>query len=297
MSMKTEKPKPAKISLLLADVDGTLVDSNKRITDRACKAIGKLRDAGIDFAITSGRPPRGMKMIADAVDITAPIAAFNGGSVVKPDTFEVIESLTLPRDVAAKVIARIGEEGLDVWVYAELNWYLRDANAPHREKEEHTVQFPPTVVKDFSAALEAGVAKIVGVSDDLDLVARVEKIIQDQFAGAMSTKQSNAPREHDSAAPQVSAARSQPYYLDVTHPKANKGGVVEMLMRTQGIPANEIATFGDQPNDILMFVKSGFAIAMGQSNEQVKNAAARVSAGLDDEGFAKGVEDFILSDS
>ena len=294
--MTTRSLKPSKISLLLADVDGTLVDSKKRITARASAAIGKLREAGIGFAITSGRPPRGMKMITDVVDLTTPIAAFNGGMVVRPDTFEVIESLTLPRDVAEKVMKRIDAEGLDVWVYSGLEWYLRDPNAPHREQEEHTVQFPPTVVKDFSAALDAGVSKVVGISDDLDKVARVEKIVQEEFAGACFTKQSNACREHDSAAPQVSAARSQPYYLDVTHPKANKGSVVEMLVRTLGIPADEIATIGDQPNDMLMFARSGFAIAMGQANDQVKMAAARVTAGLDDEGFAKAVEAFILDD-
>ena len=292
--MDDEKPRPAKISLLLADVDGTLVDSKKKLTKRACQAIGKLRDAGIAFAITSGRPPRGMKMIADAVDLTAPIAAFNGGTLVRADDFEIIESLTLPRKIAERVIARIGEQGLDVWVYAGLDWYLRDGDAPHREQEEHTVQFPPTVVADFSLALEAGVSKVVGISDDLELVGRVEKVIQDEFAGAAHCKQSNAPRQHDEAAPSVSAARSQPYYLDVTHPKANKGSVVEMLARTQKIPAGEIATIGDQPNDVDMFKKSGFSIAMGQANDMVKKAASRVTAGLDDEGFAEAVERFLL---
>lgn len=280
------------IKLLLADVDGTLVDSKKRITDRAVQAIRKLQEAGIGFAITSGRPPRGMKMIAETVHITAPIAAFNGGTLVKPDSFDVIESLTLPRDIAEQVIARIDKEGLDVWVYAGLEWYLRDPNAPHRDKEERTVQFAPNAVKDFSAALEAGVAKIVGVSDDLDLVARVEKAIQEEFAGGAHTKQSSPSREHDSAS--VSAARSQPYYLDVTHPRANKGNVVEMLAKTQGIPAESIATFGDMPNDVLMFAKSGFSIAMGQASDDVKKAASRVTADLDHEGFAEGLERFIL---
>lgn len=291
-----QRSKP-EVKLLLADVDGTLVNSKKQLTPRAASAIEKLASAGIGFAITSGRPPRGMKMIVEAVKLTAPVAAFNGGTLLRPDNFEIIESLILPRAVAEKVIARIDEQGLDVWVYAGLEWYLRDPKAPHREKEEHTVQFPPTVVPDFSAALEAGVAKIVGVSDDLGLVSRVEKIVQDEFAGTMKTKQSNASREHDSAnpaAPSVSAARSQPYYLDVTHPNANKGKVVEMLARTQNIPAEEIAAFGDQPNDVLMFEKSGFSIAMGQASEEVKKAASRVTAGLDDEGFALGVERFIL---
>lgn len=264
------------IKLLLADVDGTLVDSKKRITPRAAEAIRKLEEAGIGFAITSGRPPRGMKTVAETVKVTAPIAAFNGGTLVKPGSFDVIESLTLPRDIAEQVIARIGQEGLDVWVYAGLEWYLRDPNAPHREKEEHTVQFAPSVVKDFSAALEAGVAKIVGVSDDLDLVARTEKVIQERFGAS------------------VSAARSQPYYLDVTHPRANKGNVVEMLVKTQGVSAESIATFGDMPNDVLMFVKSGFSIAMGQASDEVKKAASRVTSDLDHEGFAEGVERFIL---
>ena len=285
--------------MVLTDVDGTLVDSQKRITPRAHEAIKRLHEAGIGFAITSGRPPRGMKMVADAVKITAPIAAFNGGTLVDPVSFEISESLTLPREVAERVIARIGEQGLDVWVYAGLEWYLRDANAAHRQKEEHTVQFPPTVVADFAAALALGAAKIVGVSDDYGLVERVEKSIQEEFADATHTKQSSVPNEHYSsgpavAAPSVSAARSQPYYLDVTHPRANKGGVVEMLVATLGIPARSIVTMGDMPNDVLMFEKSGFSIAMGQSSEAVRNAADRVSTGLNDEGFAHAVENFIL---
>jgi HAD superfamily hydrolase (TIGR01484 family) len=75
-----------KISLLLADVDGTLVNSEKRITARTKAAIEKVHEAAIKFAVTSGRPPRGVKMIVDLVKLSAPIAAFNGGTFVEPDT-------------------------------------------------------------------------------------------------------------------------------------------------------------------------------------------------------------------
>ncbi len=74
-----------KISLLLADVDGTLVDSNKVVTPRAKEAIRRLREKQIDFAVTSGRPPRGMRMITEAIPLTAPVAAFNGGMIVRPN--------------------------------------------------------------------------------------------------------------------------------------------------------------------------------------------------------------------
>jgi HAD superfamily hydrolase (TIGR01484 family) len=72
------------IRLLLADVDGTLVTPDKELTDRAIAAVRKLGDAGIVFAVTSGRPPLGMSMLIEPLSITTPIAAFNGGLLVNP---------------------------------------------------------------------------------------------------------------------------------------------------------------------------------------------------------------------
>jgi Cof subfamily protein (haloacid dehalogenase superfamily) len=280
-----------KISILLADVDGTLVDSQKRITARAKAAIEKLTEAGIKFAVTSGRPPRGMKMIVEAVKLSAPLAAFNGGMLVEPDTMKVLVQQTLDAEIAQDVIERVGEFGLVVWVYAGVDWYIQDLNSPHREKEERTVQFPPKVVKNFDEALRQGVAKVVGVGDDYDLVAKAEKGIADEFEHGVHARCTTTSRDCE---PSVSAARSQPYYLDITHPKANKGSVVEMLADLLKIPPAEFATIGDMPNDVLMFKKSGYSIAMGQASEEVQKSATYVTAGMDDEGFAKAVEDFIL---
>jgi Cof subfamily protein (haloacid dehalogenase superfamily) len=280
-----------KISILLADVDGTLVDSQKRITARAKAAIEKLTEAGIKFAVTSGRPPRGMKMIVEAVKLSAPLAAFNGGMLVEPDTMKVLVQQTLDAEIAQSVIDRVGEFGLVVWVYAGVDWYIQDLNSPHREKEEKTVQFPPTVVKNFDEALRQGVAKVVGVSDDYALVAKAEKGIAEEFEHGVHARCTTTSRDCEQS---VSAARSQPYYLDITHPKANKGSVVEMLADLLKIPPTEFATIGDMPNDVLMFKKSGYSIAMGQASEEVKKSATYVTAGMDDEGFAKAVEDFIL---
>ena len=88
--------------------------------------------------------------------------------------------------------------------------------------------------------------------------------------------------------------RSQPYYLDVTNKDANKGAVVEYLSRHLGVPAQEIATIGDQPNDVLMFKRSGFSIAMGNASDEVKAQAAAVTDSYNNEGFAKAMESFIL---
>ena len=80
----------------------------------------------------------------------------------------------------------------------------------------------------------------------------------------------------------------------MTHPTANKGVVVERLSSYYKIPLDQIATLGDQPNDVLMFERSGLSIAMGNASEEVQRQATYVTASNEDEGFAKAIEEFIL---
>ncbi len=262
------------IRLVLSDVDGTLVTSTKVLTDATVAAVAALRAAGILFAVTSGRPPRGMEMLIGPLGLDTPIAAFNGGMFV--DThMAVLEQRTVPEDLVPQIVAEFDADGLDVWVYRGAEWLVRDDSAAHVGREAATVGFGPTVVASFDG-IGDGVAKVVGVSDDHDLVARVEAEARERFG------------DH------VSAARSQPYYLDVTHPRANKGSVVRSLTERYGIPAEEIATLGDMPNDVLMFAHSGLGIAMGNADPEVQRAARRVTTSNDDDGFARAVDRFIL---
>src|SRR5215218_1941780 len=157
--------KKQKISLVLADVDGTLVTEEKVLTKRAQAAVQSLREAGVRFAITSGRPPMGMAMLFDALKLDTPIAGFNGGLVIKPD-LTILEQKTVPADVAAKSIELIRAHGLDVWVYRGNDWLVAKADAPHVAREAWTVQFSPKIVTDVAHQLDQ-VSKIVGVSDDL----------------------------------------------------------------------------------------------------------------------------------
>ena len=262
------------IRLVIADVDGTLVTQEKVLTPRAIEAVGHLREAGIAFSVTSGRPPLGMKMLIDPLGLTEPIAAFNGGVFVHPDLSVMAQSF-LPADIAAKIIATILQHGLDVWVYTDRDWLVRDANAPHVAREQWTVKFAPKVVPDFNSHLDR-VAKIVGVSEDYAAVARCEADVQSDCG------------HH------ASAARSQPYYLDVTHPDANKGHVVAALSEALSIPSAQIVTIGDMPNDVLMFEKSGLSIAMGNASAEVQRQAQFVTSSNEEEGFANAMELFVL---
>src|SRR5258705_14016546 len=86
------------ISAVLTDVDGTLVTKDKVLTERALRAVKQLHERGIAFTITSGRPPFGMRMLVEPLGLTMPMAAFNGGAIVRPD-LSVLDQRPLPESL------------------------------------------------------------------------------------------------------------------------------------------------------------------------------------------------------
>jgi Cof subfamily protein (haloacid dehalogenase superfamily) len=263
------------IRLLLADVDGTLVTKDKVLTPAALAAVQALRDAGIDLAVTSSRPPRGLRMLIEPLDLRIAIAGLNGGLYVKPD-LTVIETHKLDPATAKKTVELLSDKGLDIWIYTDVDWLIRDAVGPHVARETWILQFDPTVVPSFTDEHLAKAIKIVGVSDDHGLVATCEKLAQAALGEA------------------ASATRSEPHFLDVTNPDANKGAVVLTLAKRLDISPGQIATIGDMQNDVLMFRKSGLSIAMGNASDEVKAQATNVTDTNEDDGFAKAVQKFVL---
>jgi Cof subfamily protein (haloacid dehalogenase superfamily) len=274
MTMAKKEDVPNGVRLVVADVDGTLVTPDKVLTPRTGAVVRAIIEAGIAFTITSGRPPLGMKPLIDDLKLQDPIAAFNGGLLVRPD-LSVIREHLIPSEAAQAVIDILTKDTLDVWVYGGKDWYVKSRHGPHVDREEWTVKFPPTVVSTYEGLLDR-IVKIVGVNDDHDVMARCVEEVQRQFG------------QH------VSAALSQPYYLDVTHPKANKGEVVNALSTMLAIPTAQIATIGDMPNDVLMFERSGVSIAMGNASVDVQRAATFVTTSNREEGFALAMERFVL---
>jgi Cof subfamily protein (haloacid dehalogenase superfamily) len=272
--MRSSPRNDANVRLVIADIDGTLVTKEKLLTAKSINAVQMLSGAGVIFGVTTGRPPIGVRMLLPLLPDLKFIAGFNGGVIVNRDLAVFAENL-LPTPVAEKVLRIMLDHELDVWLYTEHDWFIRDPQAYRVDREQKTVQFPPKITATFDG-LGDRVAKIVGVSEDYDTVARCERSVQETFGA------------------EISAARSQPYYLDVTHPKANKGEVVQMASDFFGVPTSQIAAIGDMANDVAMFKKSGVSIAMGNATREVQEAATFVTASNDEEGFAKAISDLIL---
>lgn len=260
--------------LVITDVDGTLVTSDKELTESSIGAARRLRDAGVALMLTSGRPPRGLEMFVEPLGLTEPIAAFNGGVFVSPG-MEVLERHQVDPVLVEPIVRTMRAAGLDVWVYRDSEWLVTDTDAPHVDREARTVGFAPILVDELPAG--PGVVKVVGVSDDPDRIARGSSDVAAAFGG------------------RVTAVRSQPYYLDVTNPEANKGGVVEFAVRRLGFDRDRIAVMGDQPNDLRMFRRAGLGIAVGNADPTVRAAAGGVTRSNDDDGFAAAVDGYVLA--
>ncbi|HZS82916.1 MAG TPA: HAD family hydrolase [Stellaceae bacterium] len=276
--MKENRPEAGRsaheIRLVLADVDGTLVTTDKRLTSAACEAVRRLRDRGIAFTVTSSRPPFGLRMLVGPLGLDLPIGAFNGGTLVAAD-LSILEQHLIPPAAAARGVQFLTERGIDIWLFSGDRWLLRNPAGPYVDHERRTVEAEPVVVSDWRPHLGAA-AKIVGVSADFDRLAACERELGQELAGA------------------ASVIRSQRYYLDLTPPAVDKGSVVEALTRSLGVPAAAIATIGDMENDLPMFRKSGFSIAMGNAPRAVQDAADAVTSSNDEDGFAAAMERFIL---
>jgi Cof subfamily protein (haloacid dehalogenase superfamily) len=263
------------IRLVLSDIDGTLVTSDKVLTPAALSAVQSLRRAGIAFAITSSRPPRGLRMLVEPLGLDQPLAAVNGGILVRPDR-TVIERHEIDPAAARQAVEMMQVHGLDVWVYTANRWFVRDAAAPHVAREQWILKFAPKVLTEFGDAQMNQAVKIVGVSDTPERIAAAEAELRTAIDD------------------QATIVCSQTYFLDVTSRLASKGAAVAALAKRIDITPAQVATIGDGFNDVSMFEASGFSIAMGNAADAVKAKASVVTDTNENDGFAKAMTAFIL---
>jgi hypothetical protein len=162
-----------------------------------------------------------------------------------------------------------------IWVFVGGEWLIRDRAGDHVDLEIHTIETLPTVVSSFDGRLGA-VSKIVGASKDHDRIATAVSVGQNALRG------------------RATVLRSQPYYCDVTPPGIDKGRLVDLLSERLVVPRDEIAVLGDMGNDVQMFSRAGFAIAMGNATPEVKALAQAVTLSNDEDGFAAAIDRYIL---
>lgn len=262
------------IQLVLSDMDGTLLMPDHSLSPAVIEAVAQLRAAGVKFTLASSRPPRAMRQQIEALGIDLPTAAFNGGVLINADGSE-LQSHWVDREAVDICLALFAEHDLDVWVFADDQWLARDRKAEYFPKELHALGYEPLIVEDFTPYLDR-VHKMVATSGNFQLLIDLEQQLQAPLHG------------------KAIAARSQRYYLDITAVLANKGEALATLAERLGIELANTAVLGDGGNDVAMFKRAGFSVAMGQGEEVVREQADAVTASNAEDGVAQAIHQLIL---
>jgi hydroxymethylpyrimidine pyrophosphatase-like HAD family hydrolase len=211
-------------------------------------------------------------MLPQPLEINTPVGGFNGGVIATPDLTVITEHLLLSQ-VARRGVDILNGRGAQVWIFSGQDWLVRHSDGPRVGLEERTVGFRPMMVEDFGFTLDT-TAKIVGVSEDFELLAECERDVRTALVDRASVV--------------------QPYYLDITHPLANKGDALSEITKLLGVPLAETAVIGDGSNDAARFERGGLIIAIGNASPEVRRSADFVTDSNRDDGFANAIERFIL---
>lgn len=267
-------PNAGPIRLVVTDVDGTLVKHDKTLAPGTIAAVNRLREAGIKFGLVSSRPPHGLDVLLAPLGIDTPRAGFNGGEVLGPDDARLSELLVDAGAVRAAV-EHLTANKVDSWIFGDGKWFLANPDAHYIPREKLSVSLDPTLVADLSPYY-GRVHKLMATCEDFALMARMEA----EIAALLGDR--------------ATVLRSQNYYLDVTHPQANKGYAAQQLARLLNIPDSAMCCLGDMPNDVPMFRVAGMSVAMSNGPEAVQKQAQYVTGDAEGTGWADAIDRYVL---
>ena len=216
----------------------------------------------------------GFEQLSGQLGLKAPLGAFNGGAILHPD-LSIIEQVSVPAADARIALDAFVEFGVDGWLFSFDTWYVTDLDGDLVPKEQRTIGRNPTVVPSFDPLL-GDIGKLVASSSHHDRIAACESALAERLG------------------PDTTAKRSQPYYLDVTPAKSDKGYAVQRIAAVLGVPIGEVAVIGDMANDLPMFDVAPHRIAMGNGIDALKDRASFVTQSNEHDGWALAIERYVL---
>ena len=263
------------IKLLVTDIDDTLIGHDLRLSQRNADAIKAARDQGVIVAIATGRMHDSAMPYVDRLDLHGPVLSYQGAVIIDSLTGETIRYCPLTLDLAKEALSFAAEHGVYAQYYTIGEYHM----AQHCDESELYARLAGIrgipVGGPLIDKLTFDPVKVLMVADD-DTIATLFPLAQEKFGDRMEV------------------ARSKDFYLEFTHSKGNKGEAVKILAKRYNIPIDQVMTIGDGHNDISMLRTAGWGVAMGNADDEVKQAADAVTVAQDADGAAKAIERYVL---
>ncbi|NOZ86941.1 MAG: HAD family hydrolase [Deltaproteobacteria bacterium] len=254
------------------DVDGTLVDSRRRLSIHTVSALNRMRMRGIGKSLATGRSMISARYYAEAIEADLPLILFNGARVYDAKSREIIYEKLLPKDAAILATERARQLGLHVNLYIDEDLYVSQIN-------EYALDFwekdglKPRPVGDLVAFIEKH-------KDPVKLLCIGSPDICDEFKRQMD-KESN----------RTNVVRSEPNYVEVLGHDVNKGRALMEAVAACGMKISDVVVFGDGPNDVEMLEIAGLGVAPGNARPEAKRAADIVIGSNDSDDLGRSLID------
>lgn len=264
--------------LLALDLDGTLTNSKKEITEHTLQTLIEAQEQGVKLILASGRPTYGVAPLADKLQLNryeGYVLSYNGGEIVDWKTGEMMYKNLLDPQVLPYLYQCAKDNGFAIVTYDGKYILTENPDDEYVLKEAILNVMQIKRVDNFLEAIKHPVAKCL-ITGEPTRLALLEKEMRQHLAGKMGV------------------FRSEPYFLELVPEGIDKAESLAVLLKEIGIVREELIAIGDGFNDQSMIQYAGLGIAMGNAQDVVKQHADWVTLTNDEDGVAYAVEKFIF---
>ena len=261
--------------IVFLDIDGTLVNSEKKITPATKAALMRIQKEGVKVAIASGRPSKGVVPFADELELDkfgGYIMPFNGCNIINYQTKEVVFANTLSMDTVKRTYETAKEYGLEMITYKGDVILSETDDNPYLLIEARINKMDVEKVKNVYEAIEEPPVKCLILGDG-DYLGKIESEIKEKIgAGA-------------------NVFRSEPFFIEVVPEGLDKAAAIAELIKKTGIKREDTIAFGDGFNDVSMVDYAGIGVAMSNGCDKIKEVANRIAPDNNSDGVAAVIND------
>jgi Cof subfamily protein (haloacid dehalogenase superfamily) len=271
---------PKSYRLIVLDVDGTLVDRERRISPATQEALAAAQAAGIRVTLATGRMYASARPYAEKIKADAPLILYNGAAIQDPGGGRIWYSARLPREQALRGLRLARQHGVHVNLYLGDAIYIERVSDTSREsaRKDGVEQTPVGDLPAFLESQQADPVKLLIIGPP----ERLEALTAAYRSG-----------ERAEVLPHI--VRSEPTYLEILRRGVTKGAALLRLCDLLGIPASAAVAFGDNLNDLEMIQAAGLGVAMGNAHPELKRAAKVVAPSNNDDGVAELLRTHVLA--
>lgn len=263
------------IALVVADMDGTLLTSDKQLTPKTALAVRHLRREGIHFAVATNRPPFGMRPFLEALRLSTPLICCGGAVLARPETLEVMEQRCLPEGLVLRLLEVAEQFELDPRLFRYDSWFVPNLRDYGVGREIRGLGEPPIVVPDVRNVAGQLISKLT-LAGPMDAIVEAQAFLHQTFGDRLRV------------------VRSESGTLDLLHPSADKGVEVARLARSLNLSLSRVAVIGDAEGDLTMLRIAGLAIAMANAPVEVRREAHRTAPSNAADGVAAALNAWVL---